>query len=365
MAKQEQLLQAKLAQLAELERAAGNEERAGELLLASKAQGGLTPSKAKIDSGSGSPIGRPVRFGAAEETEAARKIQARQRGNIARRKGAGRVVGVAGFDESRSPGMTSHAPSDRAVAEAEPVSVGADATAVEICSRLFDELDTDSSGSLDALEAKIFLKCSGCPDAEVEHMYADMLRGSDTDHDGLISKEEFLDYTLATEVLDPRGCFIDKAHEASLCEEIQLLCSHGVEAAQRRLPPTVASSNGLTMEAEPVSVGADATAVEICSRLFDELDTDGSGSLDALEAKIFLKCSGCPDAEVEHMYADMLRGSDTDHDGLISKEEFLDYTLATEVLDPRGCFIDKAHEASLCEEIRLLCSHGVEAAQRR
>ena len=66
------------------------------------------------------------------------------------------------------------------------------------------------------------------------------------------------------------------------------------------------------------------------------IDTDGSGYLDESEGKRFLGAVGCEEAELDYYWADLLRCADTDRDGLISKEEFMQYTMGDVELDEDG-----------------------------
>ena len=77
-------------------------------------------------------------------------------------------------------------------------------------------------------------------------------------------------------------------------------------------------------------------AGQLCARLFDCLDVDGSGFLDNDEIKEYFTMQGMPDEELDYYLQDLLRAHDVDKDGLIAKDEFLAYVLGDEELDERG-----------------------------
>ena len=89
-----------------------------------------------------------------------------------------------------------------------------------LCGRLFDAIDDDSSGFLEEAEGKIYLSCSGCDASELEYYWSDLLRTADKNGDGRISKQEFLEYTLGDEELDASGGFADKEYERSLEQKL-------------------------------------------------------------------------------------------------------------------------------------------------
>ena len=95
-------------------------------------------------------------------------------------------------------------------------------------------------------------------------------------------------------------------------------------------------------------------AGQLCGKLFDAIDVDGSGYLESAEAKVFLRCSGCEPDELEYYLDDLLRTADTNGDGKISKSEFLQYVVGDEPLDSKGGFVDKEHEKSLASQLKTM-----------
>ena len=62
---------------------------------------------------------------------------------------------------------------------------------------LFDELDKDSSATLDEEEARLFLSALGIEDDQLDAHWAKLLEAADGDNDGSISREEFIGYVEA------------------------------------------------------------------------------------------------------------------------------------------------------------------------
>ena len=73
--------------------------------------------------------------------------------------------------------------SDGAVGGVDPPRAAGE-TATELCSKLFDAIDRDESGFLEAQEGKLFLSRTGCPASEVGYYWKDVLRVADKNKDG-------------------------------------------------------------------------------------------------------------------------------------------------------------------------------------
>ena len=195
----------------------------------------------------------------------------------------------------------------------------------DLCGRLFDAIDDDSSGYLTGKEGKIFLSCSGCDVEELDSLWADLLRSTGRgDGDGRISRQGFLGYMLGSKELDESGGFVDKGYEKRLQINLRLMGNAG----------------------------------DLYGRLFDAIDDDLSGFLEEAEGKIFLAICGCEsedggrvylrnegsEAEELHLFwRDVVEVADKDGDGKISKQEFLMYVLSTEELDESHDFMDQGH----------------------
>ena len=67
---------------------------------------------------------------------------------------------------------------------------------------------------------------------------------------------------------------------------------------------------------------------KLVASLFNVVDADGSGCLEADEGKRFFCAAGCVAREVDYYWQDILRTADANHDGRISKEEFEDFCAA-------------------------------------
>jgi Ca2+-binding EF-hand superfamily protein/CRP-like cAMP-binding protein len=190
----------------------------------------------------------------------------------------------------------------------------------QLIGQLFDAIDADSSGMLEENEGRAFLQLAGCGAGDLDHYWQDVLNVADTDGDGHVSKHEFLLYMLNDVELDDAGDFVDASHAGMYRQQLRYFGPAG----------------------------------NLCGQLFDVIDDDDSGCLDEEEAKVFLRCNGCEESEVDYYYANLLRASDTDGDGRVSKLEFLAYTLGDEELDASGDFSDQGHRADLQEQVRLL-----------
>jgi Ca2+-binding EF-hand superfamily protein len=189
---------------------------------------------------------------------------------------------------------------------------------------LFDLVDMDGSGYLDAAESQVYFQALGCDPAELDYYWADLRRVADTDRDGRISKAEFWKYLLSDMELDDAGCFADRTEERN------------IRAAINRL----------------------GKAGQMCGMLFDALDTDKSGVLEAAECREFLAMMGCDPEELDYYLADLLRVADRNHDGVIQKDEFLDYVLGDADLTNDGGYRDPDEEASIRKMVMLNGSAG-------
>ena len=95
-------------------------------------------------------------------------------------------------------------------------------SAGDLCGKLFDAIDDDSSGYLEEAEGMIYLSCSGCDPTELQYYWKDLLRAADKNGDGRISKDEFLEYTLGDEELDGSGAFEDKEFGGQIAAQLRL-----------------------------------------------------------------------------------------------------------------------------------------------
>jgi hypothetical protein len=176
----------------------------------------------------------------------------------------------------------------------------------DLCEKLFDRIDTDGGGYLVEEEAKVFLRITtGESDpAELHDEWLELLKATDEDGNGQISKVEFLGYMLKQAQQDEQGAFVDIAY-------VQYL------------------------EEQNILLGA---AAKLCGRLFDVIDTDGSGHLEEAQAKVFLRgCICCKASEVDLYYTELRQAhDDTSVVGHIFKHEFLVFVLGKEQLDESG-----------------------------
>ena len=194
--------------------------------------------------------------------------------------------------------------------------------AAELCGKLFDAIDEDSSGFLEEAEGKKYLSCSGCNPTNLDYYWSDLLRTADENGDGRISKDEFLVYILRDEELDALGGFDDKEHGRGMEVQLRLMGSAGA----------------------------------LCGRLFDAIDVDESGSLEEAEGKNYLSYTThrglhneCDASDLDNIWSDLLRAADKNGDACISKAEFLEHVLSLVELDEFGGFVDKAHEVAISE----------------
>ena len=183
---------------------------------------------------------------------------------------------------------------------------------------LFDLVDRDASGFLDAAEGRTYLSLMGCDPADLEYYWSDLRRCADTDGDGRVSKTEFNKYLLSDMELDDDGRFMDLEHERKLRRQIVRMGDAGM----------------------------------LCSKLFDCLDQDGSGYLEHSEVRAYLEMSGCAEHEIEYYLKDLLRVADKNGDGVVEKVEFLDYVLGDERLDNVGSFVDPSARADLVHRLQ-------------
>ena len=197
---------------------------------------------------------------------------------------------------------------------------------------LFDAIDTDGSGFLEEAEGKYFFKTMGCDPDELDYYWKDLLRCADSNADGMISKEEFVRYTMGDLEVNDDGTCAEEAFAFDMRRKIMVLGPAG----------------------------------KLVSALFDTIDADGSGFLDAEEGKRFLAAAGCDDpSELEYYWQDFLRTADENHDGNISKDEFLSYILGDEELHLSGDFADPSRSAELSSAMRALGGSVGPSASRR
>ena len=99
-------------------------------------------------------------------------------------------------------------------------------------------------------------------------------------------------------------------------------------------------------------------AAKLAGHLFELLDADGSGALDEEEGRTYLLSAGCVPAELDFYWRDLLRVSDGNDGGLVSKEEFLRYTFNDVELTEAGKFHDDGFSKDLRSQIASLGSAG-------
>jgi Ca2+-binding EF-hand superfamily protein len=182
---------------------------------------------------------------------------------------------------------------------------------------LFETVDVDGSGYMEAEEGSKFFGVMGYRQEELEGYWSDLLRAADSNGDGKISKGEFVTYILGKEELDSSG---------GLCN---------IERHQR-------------LQAQLAIVGPAGKAI---SQLFDSVDADANGYLDRTESRKFLLATGCAQTELEYRLSDLLRFADSDGDGRVSKQEFLAYVAGQEELDERGQFKNTARSEQIAAQV--------------
>eukprot|EP01043_Picozoa_sp_COSAG02_P045444 COSAG02_NODE_4152_length_5709_cov_15.912121_3_plen_1048_part_00 len=182
----------------------------------------------------------------------------------------------------------------------------------EVCSKLFDCIDIDQSGFLDEYEIKQYLTMQGMPQEELDYYVEDIMRTSDADQDGVIGKDEFLSYVLGDEELDEQGSLEPEAM-ANLLHQLKM--------------------NG--------------PAAQLTNALFDLVDSDGSGFLEEDEGKLFLQLQGCDEEELDYYWSDLLRTADVNRDGKLNKVEFVNYILGDTELTADGEFVSASDENQL------------------
>ena len=113
--------------------------------------------------------------------------------------------------------------------------------------------------------------------------------------------------------------------------------------------------------AEPQVTGPPAAAAVpagcgvqgLYSALFDAVDVDGSGAFDKAEGATFLGFCGCEAKQLEYIWADLVKSADTDHDGTVSKAEFLRYVTADVQVNADGGFVREEERAEVERELTL------------
>lgn len=149
--------------------------------------------------------------------------------------------------------------------------------------RMFDTIDSDASGEVDTDEGKSFLIAQGVPSEQAEQLWRKLLAQADSNGDGKLDKQEWID-----------GFFTVQA---------------GIQGQ------TLASSLDEILF-RPSSVR------HRFDKLFDKIDADKSGTIDANEAKAFFSQEGVPPAFLEQFWQEVLEKADIDSDGHISREEW-------------------------------------------
>ena len=127
------------------------------------------------------------------------------------------------------------------------------------------------------------------------------------------------------------------------------------------VPPQVAAQAPRTpprqqVESPTRSSRSSGPAGQFVGALFDAIDVDGSGFMEAAEGKRFLNVAGCVDDELEYYWQNILRTADANHDGKISKDEFMVYILGGTELDWKGQFSDDSRHDELAAALRALGS---------
>lgn len=274
-----------------------------------------------------------------------------------------------------------------------------DGTAEEIIGKMFDVLDTDNSGELEEAEAKLFLRSTGCVEEQLDYYWTDLRRTAHGQAEGNITKAEFVAYIMQEEQVTSDGHLKDKTREAELQEQIKTLAKMDVEAHKKlqtlseQATAGVQKSNiridkieemnvdfatsmekikadvqrllkeGTSMEMD-VDTALNGTAIEMVSKMFDVVDTDSSGMLEEEEAKLFFSATGCVPDQLNYYWQDLLRTADADGDGMISKQEFLDYSLSDELIDDKGFFIEAGRAEELRQQIKTLAGMDRDAFKK-
>eukprot|EP01051_Picozoa_sp_SAG22_P008787 SAG22_NODE_691_length_7888_cov_6.740788_7_plen_586_part_00 len=229
-----------------------------------------------------------------------------------------------------------------------PAFVPPPGPAADLCAQLFDAVDADGVGHLGEAEGKLLLEHCGCPHEDLDAYYSDLISAADADGDGQVSKAEYLAYALEEEELTADADFADAETRDSLSRALAALLE---EQRARRAAQELQQPGQPEQRAPPVPPGA---AAELCGRLFDAVDVDGSGTLEAAEGKVLLQHCGCPPEDTSATWADLMSAADADGDGKISRGEYLVYSLEEEELTAEGDFLAPEARAELERSLATL-----------
>ena len=122
-----------------------------------------------------------------------------------------------------------------------------------------------------------------------------------------------------------------------------------VETSDRSAPAVASSARDLKQKM--CMTGAAARLVQT---MFEFVDADESGFLEASEGKDFLFMLGTRLDELEYYWKDMLRVADTNKDGKISQEEYLRYIMGDMEVAADGSFADAAFEQDLRQKLEQM-----------
>ena len=214
--------------------------------------------------------------------------------------------------------------------------------------RLFDRIDTDRSGFIEEREAKSFLEkeCT-VPPAFLDQFWQQILEKADIDSDGRVSREEWssagtevftaakrsgrvsfassiVDMTMllkgATTARHLRATVRDGRVQGEIKDVVRLHSAmseddqHSVARLELR--------NRVVDMSLPAWRFSDSAKLRM-SRLFDAIDSDGSGELDMAEWKSFLTEQRVTDpTALEENWKTLVAEVDEDGDGKLTKAEF-------------------------------------------
>lgn len=155
---------------------------------------------------------------------------------------------------------------------------------------MFQAMDLDGNGTLELEEIQAFFQRHGFKD----EMISEIFRCADLDDTGLISFDEFR--TLMRKRFDDGPDLRLKHHQQRF--RTNILKKFGSASAKQRKP--LAGDKNLR-------------------KMFDDIDLDGNGVLDAHEIRLVLRGIGEKDEEV---ISQIVASIDLNHDGEVSWEEF-------------------------------------------